>query len=89
MRTSEAFILGTITGAVVIGLWGRTIEEYVGTKTRGVRAKTAAGLRAVEEKTGSSLRRAEEFLHDTKEHVTDALRAGQKAIDPASTTGAA
>jgi hypothetical protein len=96
MRTSEAFILGTITGAIVMGLWGRAIEEYVRGKTRGVRARTAAGLRAVEEKTGkvldrsgSSLRRAEEFLQDTKEHVSDALRAGQKAIDPSPTPGEA
>jgi hypothetical protein len=94
MRTTEAFILGTITGAVVIGLWGRTIEDYVGEKTRGVRARTAAGLRAVEEKagkmldqSGSTMRRAEEFLQNTKEHVADALQAGQKAIDPASTSG--
>jgi hypothetical protein len=76
MRTSEVFVLGTITGAVVVWLWGGKIREYAGEKTRGVRARTAAGLQTVEEKTGQVL-----------EHVSDALRAGQNAIRPASTTG--
>ena len=96
MRTSEAFILGTITGAVVIGLWGREIQGFVRGKTREVRAKAAEGLRAVETQTGkvldrggNSLRRAEEFLQDTKEHVGDALRAGEVAIRPAPATGEA
>jgi hypothetical protein len=96
MRTSTAFVLGAITGAVVVWLWGREIEDYVGAKTRGARAKAADGMRAVEESTGrlldrggSSLRRAEDFLQDTKAHVSDALRAGQDAIRPASTTGEA
>ena len=96
MRTSEAFVLGALTGAVVMWLWGREIEDYVGEKTRGVRAKAAEGIRAVDRKTGevldrggSSLRRAEDFLQDTKEHVSEALRAGQEAIRPAPTTGEA
>src|SRR3989304_492680 len=55
MRTSEAFVLGVITGAVVVWLWGREIENYVGEKTRGMRAKAAEGLRAVEERTGKML----------------------------------
>ena len=96
MRTTKAFILGTIAGAVVIWLWGREIQGSVREKTRGARTKTAEGIRAVETQTGrvldrgaSSLRRAEEFLHDTKEHVSDALRAGEAAIRPASAAGEA
>src|SRR4030095_373897 len=96
MRTSKAFILGTITGAVVIWFWGREIEGYVQGKTREVRAKAAEGILAVETQTGKvldrggrSLRRAEEFLQDTKEHVSDALRAGEVAIRPTATTGEA
>ncbi len=96
MRTSEAFVLGALTGAVVMWLWGREIEDYVGEKTRGVRAKAAEGLRAVEERTGKmldhggdALRRAEEFVQDTKEQVSGALRAGQDTIRPAPTTGKA
>ncbi len=96
MRTSEVFVLGAITGAVVVWLWGREIEDYVGEKTRGVRTKAAEGIRAVEERTGKvldrggdALRRAEEFVQDTKEHVSEALRAGQDTIRPAPTTGKA
>jgi hypothetical protein len=93
MRTTEAFILGTIMGGVAVWLWGREIEGYVGEKTRGVRAKAADAMRAVEEKTGqvldgsgNSLRRAEGVLQDTKERVSAALRAGQDAIRPVPTT---
>jgi gas vesicle protein len=96
MRTSEAFVLGTITGAVVVGFWGRRIEDYLGEKTRGVRTKAAEGIRAVEERTGKvldrggdALRRADEFLQDTKEHVGEAFRAAQDTIRPAQTTGEA
>ena len=89
MRASEIFILGTVAGAVAAWLWRSEIEHYVGAKTRGVRAQAAAGMQAVDETTarvldrgGRSLRRAEDFLQDTKEHVSDALRAGQRAIRP-------
>lgn len=86
MRIGEVFILGTITGAVVLWLWRREIGAYAAGSTRGVRAKAADGMRAVEEKTGSVMDRSE-FLHGTKERVGGALRAGQKAIRPAPTTG--
>jgi hypothetical protein len=96
MRSREAFILGTITGAVATWLWRGELEGLVRGTTRGVRAKAAEGLRAVEAQTGkvldrggNSLRRAEEFLQDTKGHVSDALRAGEAAIRPASATGEA
>ena len=90
MRTSEVFVLGAIMGAAVVWLWGREMEEYVKERTRGVRTNAADGVRAVEEKTGKvldrggdALRQADEFLQDTKEHVSEALRAGQEAIRPA------
>ena len=93
MRTSEAFVLGTILGGVAVWLWGREIEGYVGEKTRGVRTQAADTMRVVEEKTGqildsggSSLRRAEVVLQDTKERVSTVLRAGQDAIRPGPTT---
>lgn len=96
MRTSEAFILGTIMGAAVVWLWGREIQGFVRGQTREVRVRAAEGIRAVEtqagkvlDRGGNSLRRAEEFLQDTKEHVSDALRAGEVAIRPASATGEA
>ncbi len=94
MRTSGAFVLGAITGAAVVWLWGREMEEYVKEKTRGVRTKAAEGVRAVEQKAGKvlarggdALRRADEFVQDTREHVSEALRAGQEAIRPAPAAG--
>jgi hypothetical protein len=90
MRTSEAFVLGAILGAAVVWLWGRDMEEYVEEKTRRVRTKAAEGVGAVEETTGKvldrggeALRRVDNFLQETKEHVSEALRAGQDAIRPA------
>jgi gas vesicle protein len=90
MRTSGAFVLGAITGAAVVWLWGREMEEYVEDKTRRVRTKAADGVRVVEEKAGKvldrggeALRQVDEFLQDTKEDVSEALRAGQEAIRPA------
>lgn len=93
MRTSEIFVLGMITGAGIVWLWGKQLEGYVGEQTRGVRARAAEGMRVVDEKAGQvldrggdSLRRAEGVLQDTKEHVSEALRAGREAIRPAPTT---
>lgn len=90
MRTTKVFVLGAIIGAAVVWLWGRQMEEYVKEKTRGVRTKAAEGVRAVEEKAeqvldrgGDALHRVDDFLQHTKEHVSDALRAGQDAIRPA------
>ena len=84
MRASKAFVLGAIMRAAAVWLWGRDMEEYVEDKTRGVRTKAAEGVRAVEEKAGKvldrgrdTLRRADEFLQDTKEHVSETLRAGR------------
>lgn len=89
MRSGHAFILGTITGAVVVGFWGRQIADFVTGSTRGVRAKAAEGIRSVEEKTDEvldrgpkSLHRAEEVLEDAKEHVSEVFRAGRDAIRP-------
>jgi hypothetical protein len=91
MRTSRAFVLGAIMGAAVVWLWGREMEEYVEERTHGVRTKAAEGVRAVEEtagkvldRGGDTLRRADEFLQDTKQHVSEALRAGEEAIRPAA-----
>ena len=93
MRTSVAFGLGAITGAVIVWLWGREIEDCVREKTRGVRTKAADGIRAVEEgsgkvldRGGDALRHAEEVLQDTKEHVSEALQGAQATIRPAPTT---
>jgi len=83
MRTSDAFVLGAIGGAVAAWLWGRELGDYVGDRTRGVRSKAADGVRAVEEKTEHALRRADELLRGAKDHVTGALRTAQDTIRPA------
>jgi len=77
-------------GAAAVWLWGREMEAYVGEKTRGVRTKAAEGIRAVDatagkvlDRGGDALRRADEFLQDTREDVSEALRAGEEAIRPA------
>jgi gas vesicle protein len=94
MRSSEMFVLGAITGGIIGWVGGKHIGDYVGEKTRGVRTKAAEGLRAVDEgagrmldRGGDALRRADGFLQDTKEHVSEALRAGEETIRHASTPG--
>jgi hypothetical protein len=90
MRTSKAFGLGAIVGGAVVWLWGREMQEYMAKKTRGVRTKAAEGVRAIEENAGkvldrggAALQRVDDLLQDTKEHVSETLRAGQEAVRPA------
>ena len=90
MRTSRVFVLGAIIGAGAMWLWGRNMAEFAEAKMRGLRTKAADGIRAVEETAGQvldrgghALRRADEFLQDTREDVSEALRTGQEAIRPA------
>ena len=90
MRTSEAFVLGTIMGGVAVWLWGKEIAGYVADRTRGVRTQAADAMGAVDEKAGqvldgggNTLRRAGDFLEDAKERVSETLRAGQSVIRPA------
>jgi hypothetical protein len=78
MRTSEAFVLGAILGAVVVWLWGREMETYVEEKGRKVL-----------DRGGEALRRADDFLQGTKAHVSEALRAGQGAMRRAPAVGEA
>jgi hypothetical protein len=89
MRTSDGFILGAITGAAIVWVWRRKIEDCVRDQTRGVRTQAAEGLQAVADGTGKvldrggdALRRAEAFLQETKEHVSETLQKGQDAIRP-------
>jgi gas vesicle protein len=84
MRIGGAVVLGVIVGAAVVWLWGREMKEYVEETTRGVRTKAAEGVRAVEETAEKALGPVDEFLQDTKEDVSEALRAGQEAIRPGS-----
>ncbi len=90
MRASGAFVLGVIIGTAVVWLWGREVEQYVAEKTRRVRIGAAWAVRAVEataaqmlDRGGEALHRVDDFLQDTKEQVSEALRAGEEAIRPA------
>jgi hypothetical protein len=89
MRTSDAFILGAITGGAVVWFWRRELEDSARDKTRGVRTHAVEGLQAVADRTekvldrgGEALRRAEEVLQDTKAQIGDVLRTGQDALRP-------
>jgi hypothetical protein len=86
MRTSEALVVGAIVGAVAGWLWGREIESYVGERHAGfgctAHPDVEEGAGQVLDRGGDALRRAVEFLQDTKEHVTEALRTGEDAIRP-------
>jgi hypothetical protein len=77
MKMSTVFMLGTISGVVVVGLWRRELRAYAAESSRRIRAKVPDGLRA------------EELLQGTKERVDEALGAGQIAIRPAATIGKA
>jgi hypothetical protein len=50
MRIDEAFVLGAMTGAVVVWLWGKKIQDGIGEKTREIRTKAADRIQAVEER---------------------------------------
>ena len=50
MRLDEAFVIGALTGATVVWLWGRTIEDRIAAQARAVRTMAADGIQAVEDK---------------------------------------
>ena len=50
MRIDEAFALGAMTGAVVVWLWGKKIEDGLGEKARRIRTNAANRIQAVEER---------------------------------------
>ena len=76
MKIGTVFMLGIISGAVVVVLSKREIRAYA--------AESGSRIRS-----GTSLRPAEELLRGNEERARKALRAGQKAIRRATTTGKA
>ena len=44
----RVFVAGAIAGAVVVWLWGKEIEDFVGEKVRGARTQAADAIGAVE-----------------------------------------
>lgn len=49
MRLDEAFVIGALTGAAIVWLWGGTIEDRIAARTRAVRTMAADSIQAVEE----------------------------------------
>jgi len=49
MRGDEVFVLGAMTGAAVVWLWGRTIERRITEQARALRTRAADGIQAVEQ----------------------------------------
>ena len=49
MRSADAFAAGAIAGAVVVWLWGKEIEGFLGGKMRDVRTQAADAIGAVED----------------------------------------
>ncbi len=70
------FMVGAITGAVIVWIWRDELHEYLDQRTRFMRAKAADQLRVVQKATESALDTA-------KEQITSTLESGQEAIRPA------
>ena len=49
MRAADVFAAGAIAGAVVVLLWGKEIEDFLGEKMRDARTKAADAIGAVED----------------------------------------
>ena len=43
------FTAGMITGAVVVWLWGKEIQDFLGAKTRDVRTQAADAIGTIED----------------------------------------
>jgi hypothetical protein len=54
MRMSTVFMLGTISGAAVVGLWRRELRAYAAQSSRRICANAADEVRAVEEKAAAT-----------------------------------
>ena len=49
MRAADVFTAGAIAGAVVVWLWGKEIQDFLGAKTREARTQAADAIGAVED----------------------------------------
>lgn len=85
----KSFLLGAITGGLVVWVWKDDIEAYLDEQSRAARTRAADGLHAVGETAGdvfdraaTPLRRAEEMLDHGKAQVAHNLRAAEDTIRP-------
>jgi hypothetical protein len=58
MRMSTVFMLGTISGVAVVGLWRRELRAHAAESSRRIRADAADEMRAVEEKAAATTGKA-------------------------------
>jgi hypothetical protein len=49
MRAANVFAAGAIAGAVVVWLWGKEIEDFLGEKVRDARTQAADAIGTVED----------------------------------------
>jgi hypothetical protein len=49
MRIDEAFILGAVTGAAAMWLWGPQIADSIESRTRELRTAAADSIQVIEE----------------------------------------
>jgi hypothetical protein len=49
MRAADLFAAGAVTGAVVVWLWGKEIEDFLGGKMRDARTQAADAIGVVED----------------------------------------
>jgi len=61
MRMSTVFMLGTVSGALMVGLWRRELRAYTAETSRRIRAKAVDGATA--------LRGAQGLVPGAKERV--------------------
>ena len=54
MRAADVFTVGMIAGAVVVWLWGKELQDFVGAKTHEVRTQAADAIGAVEDAVRSA-----------------------------------
>ena len=48
MRAAEVFTVGMLAGAVVVWLWGKEIQDFLGAQAREVRTQAADAIGTVE-----------------------------------------
>jgi hypothetical protein len=65
----KSFVLGAITGGVIVWFWGREIREFIDERTSGVRKAAADRLQAA----ADGLQSAAEGLHSARATIESGL----------------
>jgi hypothetical protein len=65
----KSFVLGAVTGGVIVWFWGREIREFIDERTSGVRKAAADRLQAA----ADGLQSAAEGLHSARATIESGL----------------